>query len=234
MIDGWYEELSQMMNAYGQKMKMKRECIADKGIWTGKKHYILNVYNNEGVAYNEPQLKIMGIEAVRSSTPSSCRTNIKKALDVIMNQDEQATQKFIADFREEFSRLPFGEVAFPRSVSEVDKWRSGSEDEYTKGTPIHVKAVMNYNKMLEKHGLTKRYPRLDAGTKVKFVYLKMPNPSRDTVIAAPDSLPEKLGMDAYIDYNKQFEKSFVEPLRTILDAIGWQVEKKNTLDSFFG
>lgn len=234
MIDGWYQELADLVNAYNQKMKMKRECIANKGIWTGKKHYILNVYNNEGVAYNEPQLKIMGIEAVRSSTPSSCRINIKKALNVIMNQDESSTQKFIETFREQFMQLPFEEVAFPRSVSDISKWLvKPSHYEYKLGTPIHVKAALNYNKMVVKKGLDKRYTPITDGTKIKFAYLKMPNPSTDTVIGAPDVLPKGLGMDDFINYNMQFDKSFVEPLKTILDAVGWEVEKKNTLESFF-
>lgn len=232
LLDTWYQELADMMNAYAQKMDMKREAIANKGIWTGKKHYILNVYDNEGVTYHEPQLKIMGIEAVRSSTPSSCRSNIKDALDVIMNKGKEETFQFIDGFHDKFLKLPFDEVAFPRSVSEIDKWRDNS-DGYTKGTPIHVKAALNYNKMLTRLGLENRHRRIEQGTKIKFVYLQMPNPTHDTVIAAPDSLPDKMGIDQYIDREKQFQKAFIEPLRTILDAIGWDIEKKATLDDFF-
>lgn len=233
LIDSYYDELAVYVNAYEQKMKMKREAIADKGIWTGKKHYILNVYNNEGVSYEEPELKIMGIEAVRSSTPSACRDNIKKALRVIMDRTEEETLQFIENFRAEFSKLPFEEVAFPRSVSDIEKWQGIGKEQYKKGTPIQVKASIVYNRMIEEKGIANRYRKINSGEKIKFAYLRMPNPARDTVVAAPEQLPEALGLNDYIDYNTQFDKSFIEPLRSILDAVGWKVERRGTLDEFF-
>ena len=232
-IDKTFAELAEYMQVMNQKMVMKREAIANKGIWTGKKHYILNVFNNEGVQYNEPKLKMQGIEAVRSSTPAACRKNIKKALEVIMNQDEQATIKFVNDFKAEFFTLPFEEVAFPRSVKDLKKYQD-SLSIYRKSTPIHVKGSLIYNALLREHKIDTKYPIIRDGDKIKFVYLKTPNPARDAVISCPGELPKQLNVAPYIDYDTQFDKSFLEPIKSIVDAIGWEIkDRRQTLEQFF-
>jgi len=232
MMEKSFKELAEYMNAYQQKMFMKRETIAEKGIWKAKKMYILNAWNIEGVQYSEPQLKIQGIEAVRSSTPKSCRKNIKKALSIIMNSDEKILQKFIIDFKTEFLRLPFEEVAFPRGMNGIEKYRDASSI-YLKGTPIHVKGALLYNNLLEKHNLTKKYQKIDNGDKIKFAYLKLPNPVRDTVISVFDQMPEELKLDKYIDREMQFQKAFLDPITSILDIIGWSAEKRSTLEGLY-
>lgn len=232
-IDRCYQELADYVNAFDQKMKMKREAIADKGIWTAKKRYILNVYNNEGVEYAEPKLKMQGIEAVRSSTPSSVRSNIKKALSIIMNKDEPTLHRFIDEFREEFFKLPFEEVAFPRGCRGIYKYTDGNLI-YKKGTPIHVKGALLYNKMLDDKNLGKKYQKISEGDKIKFAYLKVPNPLHDTVISVPGMLPTQLGLQRYIDYDMQFEKAFLDPLRHILAAINWKTEQTISVEDFFG
>ena len=231
-IESCYVELSEYVNAYAQKMKMKREAIANKGIWTAKKRYILNVWNLEGVSYHEPKLKMMGIEAVRSSTPQACRDNIKKAINVIMNKDEDAIIKFIQEFRNEFTTLPFEDVAFPRGCKGLSEY-SDITTVYKKATPIHVRGALLYNNLLKQKKLDQRYQLIQEGDKIKFCYMKLPNPIRENVIACPGTMPRQLGLEQYIDYNTQYEKAFVEPIKTILDAIGWQVEKRATLDEFF-
>lgn len=232
VIEKSYIELSEYVNAMENKMVMKRENIGNKAIWTAKKRYIMNVFDSEGVRYEEPKLKIMGIEAVRSSTPSSCRENIKKALTVIMNQDEDALIKFIDGFREEFRTLPFEDVAFPRGCKGLTKYIDRSMI-YKKGTPIHVRGALMFNHLLKEHKLD-RFQPIQEGDKVKFCYLKVPNPSRENVIAIASTLPRQLDLDKYIDYDKQFEKAFLEPMRTVIEAIGWNVEKQMTLEAFFG
>ena len=84
-IESSYQELADYVSAYDQKMQMKRENIAERGIWTAKKRYILNVWDSEGVRYDDPKLKMMGIEAVKSSTPAPCRKMIKDGLKLMMN-----------------------------------------------------------------------------------------------------------------------------------------------------
>jgi len=233
-IDKWYQELADMMNAYQQKMQMKRETIANKGIWRGKKMYILNAWNVEGVQYDKPKLKLSGIEAVRSSTPHACRESIKEALKILMNKDQVELKKYVADFRERFMTLPFEEVAFPRGVKGMGKYDGKKEGSiYKLGTPIQVKGALLFNHMLKEKGLT-NIPPIQDGDKIRFAYLKTPNPIQDTVIATPDELPIEFNLDKYIDRDTQFNKSFLEPLRSITSVIGWDVEERSTLEEFFG
>jgi DNA polymerase elongation subunit (family B) len=234
-IDKCYEELADMMNAYAQKMYMGREVIADKGIWTAKKRYVLNVHDNEGVRYTTPKLKVMGLETVKSSTPSICREALKKALVMILNEDEQTVQKYIADYKEEFIKHTFEDVAFPRSISDLNKYNvPGNELIIPKGTPIHGRGALAYNYLLKKHNLTRRFELIKDGEKIKFCYMKTPNPIRQNVLSCISTLPSEFDMSKFIDYDLQFEKAFVEPLKAILTAVGWEVEKTNTLMEFFG
>ena len=231
-IDQSYRELAEYVNAYDQKMFMKRENIADRGIWTAKKRYILNVWNSEGVQYHEPKLKMMGIEAVKSSTPAPCREMIKDALKLMMNGTEDEVIKFIENSRKEFRKLPPEEIAFPRSVSDVTKYKS-SNMIYIKGTPIHVRGALLFNHYIKKHNLTNKYSLIGNGEKIKFCYLKKPNKIHENVISFIQDFPKELQLDKYVDHDLQFEKSFIEPLRIILDSIGWKVEKTANLESFF-
>ncbi|AFD02777.1 DNA polymerase [Synechococcus phage S-MbCM6] len=232
-IESAYQELADYVAAYDQKMKMKRENIADKGIWTAKKRYILNVWDSEGVRYEKPKLKMMGIEAVKSSTPAPCRQKIKDALIVIMNEDEESAQKFIADFREEFLSLPVEDISFPRGCNNLNKW-SNPATVYTKGTPIHVRGALLYNFYIKKGKLTHKYPLIQDGEKIKFVYLKTPNKINENVISFFQTFPKEFGIDKQVDYDLQFGKSFLDPLRVIMDAIGWKPEKVASLEFLFG
>jgi DNA polymerase elongation subunit (family B) len=213
-------------------MQMKRENIAERGIWTAKKRYILNVWDSEGVRYDEPKLKIMGIEAVKSSTPAPCRKMIKDGLKLMMNGTEEEVIDFIDKSREEFKKMRPEEIAFPRSVSDVVKYKSHSNI-YSKGTPIHVRGSLLFNYYIKKNKLDHKYSLINNGEKIKFLYLKKPNTIHENVISFIQDFPHELGIDKYIDYDLQFEKSFVEPLKAILDAIGWNVEKTVNLELFF-
>jgi len=230
-IDKSYDNLAKYVNAYEQKMFMKREVIANKGIWTAKKRYILNVFNEEGVDMKDPKLKIMGIEAVKSSTPAPCRVKIKEALKVIMNKDENALIQFIDEFRTHFKKMRPEQIAYPRSCNNLKKYSSRT-DIYMKSCPIHVKGALLYNHLLIKNKLVK-YEEIQEGDKIKFIVLKEPNPLREKVISFPTRLPKEFNLHKFINYDEQFDKSFLEPLRFIVNAIGWNFEKKATLDGFF-
>ena len=232
VIDKCYSELAEYVNAFQQKMVMKREVLADVGIWTGKKHYILNVHNSEGVQYEEPKLKIMGIEAVKSSTPEHCRNALKKAFKIVVNGTEDEVIDFIENFKSEFKKLEPEEVSFPRSVKGLAKYKD-PVTVYRKSTPLHVKGSLIYNMMLDKNKLTKKYPRIQEGEKIKYTYLMEPNPSGDSAIAMLSTLPKEFNLDKYIDYDRQFEKSFLDPMKGILETIGWDYERKSTIMDFF-
>ena len=235
-IDKSYSELAGYVNAYSNKMSMKREVIADKGIWTAKKRYILNAHDVEGVRYKEPQLKIMGIEAVKSSTPAPCRQKIKDALKIIMSGDEKMLNTFIQEFREEFMKLPPEEIAYPRSVNGVEKFTSDS-GLFAKGAPIHCKGAILYNHLLHKHNLDKKYELIQDGDKIKFLHLKEPNLYQSTAISFMTKLPKELDFTSIIDYDVQFTKSFVEPLKFITTKILWKIDdsygQQGTLEDFF-
>ena len=232
-IESSYQELADYVSAYDQMMFMKRENIADRGIWTAKKRYILNVWNSEGVQYTEPKLKMMGIEAVKSSTPAPCRKMIKDALKLMMSGTEDDVIDFIDKSRQEFKKLPPEQISFPRSASDVVKYKS-STDIYAKGTPIHVRGALLFNHYIKQKKLTNKYSLIQNGEKIKFCYLKKPNIFHENVISFIQDFPKELGIDKYIDYDLQFEKAFLEPLKAILDAIGWNVEKTVNLELFFG
>jgi len=231
-IESSYQDLADYVSAYEQKMQMKRENIAERGIWTAKKRYILNVWNSEGVQYSEPKLKMMGIEAVKSSTPAPCRQMIKDGLKLMMNGTEDEVIEFIDECRKKFRTLPPEEIAFPRTASDIRKYQSSS-DIYIKGTPIHCRGALLFNHYIREKKLNNKYSLINNGEKIKFIYLKKPNIIQENIISFIQDFPKELGLDKYIDYDLQFEKSFVEPLKSILDSIGWKVEKTVNLESFF-
>jgi DNA polymerase elongation subunit (family B) len=231
-IESSYQELANYVNAYDQKMFMKRECIAERGIWTAKKRYILSVWDSEGVRYEEPKLKIKGIEAIKSSTPAPCRKMLKDSFNILMSGTEDDVIDYIDQCRENFKKLPPEQIAFPKTASDVRKYYSSS-DIYSFKTPIHVRGALLFNYYIKKNKLTNKYSLINNGEKIKYLFLKKPNIIQENVIAFIQDFPTELGLDKYIDYELQFEKSFIDPLKSVLDAIGWNVEKKVNLESFF-
>ena len=231
-LNSAYQNLHKIMNTFIPRMNMKRENIADKAIWTAKKRYIMNVWDSEGVRYSEPDMKIMGIEAIKSSTPEICRDKFKDIFKIIMTGSETNTQEFIKKFKSEFRKLEPHEIAYPRGVNNIEKWTSKSE-KYKKGCPINVRASINYNSLINEFTLTDRYSIINSGDKMRYLALKTPNPTHTHVIAFPDVLPKELDLEEYVDYNAQFEGAFIKPLKGILDAIGWSVEPKDDIMEFF-
>jgi len=231
-IDGGYQELATYMNAYAQKMQMKREVLADKAIWVAKKRYVLNVHNSEGVQYAKPKIKVMGLEMVKSSTPAIVRTKLKDALEVILYQDQVSLQTFVKEFKRDFQKNSINDVSFPRSISDIEKYKG--DPIYKKATPIHVRGALLFNHYLKQKGLTKKYQPIGNGNKIKFVYLRTPNPINENVIAFNTELPKEFELNDYIDYDLQFEKVFLDALQIVINPLGWHTEEQSSLELFFG
>lgn len=231
-IDKSYQELADYMNAYEQKMQMKRENLVDTMISVSKKRYVMSVHNSEGVQYKEPQLKIMGLQMVKSSTPSVIRDKLKSSLKTILTGTESDVQQYCDSIKQEFRSFASEQIAFPRSISDVKKYDSQSTI-YTKGTPIHVRGALLYNHHLKRLGLDQQYPLIQEGDKIKFLYLRTPNPFREDCIAFLDKIPPEFELTNYIDYDKMYEKTFLDAVQNILDSIGWDAEKQATLEDFF-
>lgn len=228
-----FEDLATYMNAYENRIRMAREVISSSAIWTAKKHYILNLDNYDGKTLTPPELKMVGVEAVKSSIPMLCKKTIKEAFEVILSKDEDALIEYVDNFREEFKQKPFIEVASPSSVNGIKKY-SNAAMIYNKGTPIHVRASLLYNHLIRKNNLESKYPLISDGDKIKYCYLKLPNPINENIIATPtDGLPEEFGLTQFVDYTTQFEKTFINPVKSITDVIDWKLEKVSTLASFF-
>lgn len=234
------KDLMAMTQGRESRMEMKREVISDSSIWTAKKRYVMRIWDKEGVRYKEPHLKITGLEAIKSSTPKVCRAKLKELFHILVEGDEEKTREFILTFKKEFFLLSPGEIAFPRSVNGLEKYRNpdvNAKVPYmrvgTGGVPINVRASLTYNKMLEKKGLDKKYFLIKNGNKIRYLYLKLPNPTGENAIAFPRFLPKELDLDRYVDYNLQFEKTFLKPLSYIFSSLGWSMEKRSKLTKFF-
>jgi DNA polymerase elongation subunit (family B) len=232
-LENSYSQLYDILGGVNNRMVMKREAIADRALWTAKKRYIMNVHDNEGVRYAEPKLKIMGIEAIKSSTPEPCRDALKEIFKVIMEKDERSVQEAIEQFKNYFKTLDPDQIAFPRGVTQVKKFQDRNTL-YKKGTPIHVRGAILYNKLIGDMALSKKYELINNGEKIKFLYLRQPNSIHENVIAFPSYLPDEFGLRKYIDHELQFQKTFLDPIEPVLEAIGWSSAEVASLEDFFG
>ena len=227
------EDISEYLNVFQRKIKFKREIIADRGIWIAKKRYAVNVYNSEGVTYNPPKLKVLGMEIVRSSTPAPVRKALKEAVSIALTKDEVTLRAFVADLEKTWHSLNPEDIAFPRGVNGIKEY-SDPSSVFRKGTPIHVRGALIYNHLVKSKNLEKKYQLIQEGDKIKFLYLREPNILGTHVITFTGEIPPEFKLQGYVDYDKMFEKSFLEPLNSLLSCIGWQVRETASLEGLFG
>lgn len=231
-IEKSYKELAEYLNAYAQKMHMKREAIADRGIWTAKKRYVLNVWDNEGVRYDTPKLKILGLEMIKSDTPKVCREMLKNSIKIIMNQTEDDIIEYIKECKNKYYSMTAEQIGISKSVNNLVKY-SDDIAIYKKKTPIHVRGALLYNNYLKKFNLTGKHSIINNGEKIKWVYLKVPNIIKEDVISFISVIPKEFNLDNHINYDLQFEKTFLNPLENILNIIGWKSKKSSSVMSMF-
>ena len=226
------DKLVDYTHAYEKKIFFKREAIADKAIWIAKKRYAMNVYDNEGTRYQVPQLKVMGLEIVRSSTPAPVRASLKEAVRLTLTTDEKTLQKFIEKTQKEFKSMSPEEIAFPRGCNNIGKYTCDT-DIYAKGCPIHVRGSLLYNHYLDVNNISHKYEKIQEGDKVKFLYLKEPNTMREYCISFNSKIPAEFNVHRYVDYDVMFQKAFLDPMDTIVKSLGWETEETHTLEDLF-
>lgn len=239
VIRSAYDSLATKTNAYKNRMVMKVEKISSVAIFTAKKRYLLNVLSSEGVQYSEPKIVMKGIEAVKSSTPKICREAFKQIFKTLVTRHESDIQCEVSEFRARFDHEPAEKIAFPRGVSDIVKWSqrvgvNGAKVPYKSGTPINSRAAIMYNTLLKQKVLTQKYHAIKSGDKMKYIYLKKGNPTGENVIGFLDVLPPEFELHRWIDRDLLFEKTFLDPLQLVLDAVHWHAVPVASLEDFFG
>lgn len=227
---------SEVLFGFKERLVMKREVIGS-GFFVAKKHYALLIHGAEGgIRFSTPKLKIKGIAAIKSSTPKAIRSKMKDLFMLILTgASHDQIFGFVDEVKGIFYSLPAEKIAFPRGVNDIEKWEvpSATGFEFSKGTPIQVKSAMLYNFLIKDRGLANTLPRIHSGDKIKFVYLKVPNPVRSEVIGFLNRLPGEFGLSQYIDYQKMFEKTFLDTVDPIFEKIGLGKYKGSSASDLF-
>lgn len=233
-IEKGYEEFYKYTNSFENQMVMKRECLCSSGVFVAKKRYVLNVFDNEGVRYEKPKLKIKGLDVVRSSTPAAIKDDIKEVYKILLDKTESELQDYIGVVKEKYKKLTLNEISIVSSISDIDKYTKDSNVLIPKGCPMHVRGAIIYNKMIKDLKLEGKYQPIKSGDKIKYVFLQMPNHAFSDVIAYLNYFPEEFELEEYIDYDRMFERSFIGSVENVTDPIKWSWKKKNSIDDLFG
>jgi DNA polymerase family B len=226
-----YDLLAKELNVFESAMHMKLETIS-RAVWTGKKHYVMEVRFNEGIRYDPPKMKIVGLEAVKSSTPKIVREWMTELFPLILDCNKKQIEQILADKWELYQTLPFESIASPRSVSDLEKYQD-PVTVFGAGCPIAVRGALLYNYILFKDKLTDQLPLIQSGDKVRFCYMKLPNPFNQNVLAAPDTLPAQLQLEPYIDHRVQYDKTFADPIKAVIEAAGMRLTNEIDIEEFF-
>jgi DNA polymerase elongation subunit (family B) len=223
-------DLAEYLNAYEQKLNMKREAISETAIWAAKKRYAMMVWNSEGVQYNPAKMKVQGLEVVRSTTPSWSKVYLKEIYKVCLTGNEKNLHTLYKDIEMRYNQMPIEEIAVPTGVNHITKY-TDSNGYAIKGCQMHIRAAINHNRLIKELGLNSIPPIQDA-EKIKYFILKNNHMNLDA-IAFRNKLPEEFGVVEFIDKKTTFNKSFLEPAKTFVELIGWHLEKKATLNDLF-
>lgn len=237
-INSILKDIEKRFNGNEGILGMKRENICSSIIITGKKHYIMNVYDKEGIRYSEPKKKIMGIECVKSSTPQLMRNLIKETIDYFFTHSNNDLIKIINDCENKiYSEKDFSKIAFPKTVNGLKKYSSSTQTNnflYEPKTPLHVRGSLRFNKWLKDNRLETKYSPIQEGEKIKYVYLKLPNIIKEDVIAWSSSDPPKeLKLETMIDFERHFQIGYMNPIKTLLTAVGWKEKETISMSDLF-
>jgi len=235
-IDKMYDEFKQHINADENHLSLKIDTITRKALYLTKKRYIYEVIDAEGIRHDPPEMKIMGLQAIKSSTPAASRVKLKEGIMKIFHGTESECRKFSTEFKKEHDSLPVEDIAAPSGISNITKYEDRTTV-YRKGTPAHVKAALVYNKAIDDLGLGSKYRKIMGGDKIKYVLLRMPNPLHQEAIAFVDYMPteimEAYNLNKYIDRKELFEKNFLSPYNDMVEGAGFKTGTRGSLAILF-
>lgn len=228
-MEAGFAALQAKQNAYVNRLSMKREKIG-KCITVAKKRYVAKVFVNEDVWYEEPDISITGLESARSDVPKWCRDKLADTYGMLFDLSETTVQKHIADVKSEFMKLPIEAIAIPKGVTDITKYMTPGNG-YRSGTTQQAKAAIIYNRLVVNNKLSSKYTLIRSGDKIKLLPLKIPNPTRESIVGFLDKLPPEFGIEKYVDRNGIFEKAYLDPITRVLKSIGWTPKEVFSLDS---
>jgi len=232
MLANSFDIFSKKTNYYESRLFMKRESICKAIFLEKKKRYILKVFDNEGVRLAIPEVKIVGLESVRSDIPEWCRKRLKQCFTMLFECNQEQMQTFIADTETEFFQLNVSKIAKPTSITDIVKY-TDNVGMPVKGATAAAKGSINYNNLLIKHKLQSQFSQISNGDKIRLLPLKMPNPSNMEIIAFKEKIPVEFGIEKYVNMNILFEKNFIDPISRVLTVMGWSAIKKYNIGDFF-
>jgi DNA polymerase I len=225
-----------------QLINLKREKIITQKIITAKKKYVDEILANEDKLYiDKPKISVTGIEIVRTDTPSFCRDKLKKSINKFFEthcEDKSKIIEYIKEVKDEFIKSPIKEIAIPKGVSDYNKYANNVQEyisnglRYPDSCPIHVRASMNYNYLIEKMHLP--FKPITNGTKIKYIHIASNNEIHQDIIAFINEWPKEFDKIFNVDYDRQFNRTFIAVLQRLFDVLNWgeiQLET-NTLNQF--
>lgn len=246
------------MNHFEFCLNFKREVIAETGFFLDKKkRYAMLVKDSEGVRFNEPELKVVGLELLRSSTPAAVKPWLEEAILVILANNRMKLVRWLKDKRAIYETLPVEDISQNSSVSNITKYlvpaydaanrfigyqvkkpkavsigEDGFEKEHKLGIPINSMAAINFNDYIKRNGWDKKYEAIREGSKIKLLRLK-PNPYNYEVIGYEGYWNKDFDLTPYIDRDIMFEKTFKQFIRNITNTFGWNLDLEYTVDDLF-
>jgi len=224
-------EFNDYLNVHDPVLDMKMEAVGS-GVFIAKKKYIMSIVHMEGVDYAEPEMKMTGVEAVKSSTPAPARKALTDCAQIIVTGSEDELIEYVDKFRKNWTSLPPDEIALPTSVNGIRKYHIEG-NQYKLGCPMHIRAAINYNHWIQRKEIDMYYSDIKDGSKAKYIFLIKNNKTKENVIAFPNKLPKELDLHSKIDYNTQLERSFLSPLKIMLEPTKWSYERKANLMDLF-
>ena len=226
------------LNSIYSQYEFKQENITQTGIFLGKKRYILNIRDDEGISTDK--IKYTGFEVVSTKTPKKVKPLVKNIIEKLLkNADQKELQTLLKNAYEEYKTFSIEDISMSISINNYAKYKAKCKEfKMGKGTPINVKCAIFFNLLLEKYYLLGKYETIKSGNKMKLFYIK-PNSYNLNAIGFVYKFPDEFKDVIIPNYDKMFEKTVYDPIKRVFDSIGWKIknpsdDEKLDLFNFFG